>query len=82
MRISEKNRIFQKAYHIIKNIDSDRDLNKLNLTISDYNDICAALREISDLKSWTTTIQSNVKDFFANCGFTVSVHGIGWKIGF
>lgn len=80
MTRSKKMHIITNAYSKLHEVDSDKDLRKLNLSLSDYHTACDCMMQLGTPTSSTETICENVADFFRWCGFTVSPKGIGFLI--
>lgn len=80
MKIAESCRAFNKAYTILRNIDSMEDLKKHKLTLAEYRAVQEVLTELSTPGSSTKTFISGVADFFERCGFTVKLGTINYTI--
>jgi hypothetical protein len=60
-----------KAYTILRNIESEADLKKAKLSLSDYYAAKDIFKELTTPGSSATTFYSNVAAFYERCDFLV-----------
>lgn len=82
MTTANKARIFTKAYHKYKEIESDKDLKKNHLTLAEYRSVEDILKEMADLQHDSKTFQTNVAEWFKRMDFVVELDadGVNWRI--
>lgn len=85
MKTTDKIKMFESLYHpLTHDIESDKDLKRYGLTLTEYNHALDIILEFSPIKGNLSaqTIMQNVANLFKKYGFTVKEKGIGWIISF
>jgi hypothetical protein len=84
MKRHERIKLVTTAYTAIQEIETEKDLRKQKLTLTEYHAIAENLRAFGNCKpdDRTETIYKGIAEFFTRYGFTVKQHGIGFQITF
>ena len=80
MKKTDAMRAITKAFTTINEIESDADLKKQNLTLSDYNAARDLFPSLSTPGTTAHTIIKNVADLYSRAGFTVFESGNHYTI--
>ena len=80
MKKVEAMRAITKAYNTLREMETERDLQRAGLTLSDFFAARDIFADLSTPGATAHTIIKAVADFYNKAGFVVSAAGIGYKI--
>lgn len=80
MKKVEAMRAITRAYNTLKEIETDKDLQRAGLSLSDYRSARDIFPELSTPGTTATTFIKGVADFYKKAGFIVSAAGINYNI--
>ncbi len=82
MKLTEKTRIFNKAYKTYIEIDCMEDLNKNKLSLSDYDNLRNVLEKLSNItdRAKALTLSKNVANWCKKMNFTVVEKNVNFEI--
>ena len=80
MKKTDAIRAITKAYSTLKDIETERDLQKNKLSLNDYFAARDIFSELSTPGSSAKTFITSVADFYKRSGFNVTLAGVNYII--